>query len=105
MLAAAADHAILPLARRPRVGIIQTGDELVYPGQATGLLSEVVVSNIYGLAALAREAGAEVIDLGLVRDGMDETRAAISRARDLGIDVLVSSGGASVGEHDLMARH
>lgn len=103
MLAAAADHAILPLARRPRVGIIQTGDELVYPGQATGLLSEVVVSNVYGLAALAREAGAEVIDLGIVRDGMDETRAAIGRARDLGIDVLVSSGGASVGEHDLMA--
>ncbi|GGF59535.1 molybdopterin molybdenumtransferase MoeA [Azorhizobium oxalatiphilum] len=103
MLAAAGDHATLSVARRPRVGIIQTGDELVYPGQGTGSLADVVVSNVYGLAALARSVGAEVVDLGLVRDGMEETRAAIRQAEDMGIDVLVSSGGASVGEHDLMA--
>ena len=103
MLAAAADHASVPVVRRPPVGIIQTGDELVPPGAGTGAVSEVVVSNVYGIAALAEEAGAEVHDLGLVRDTMEETRAAIRRAFDLGLDVLVSSGGASVGEHDLMA--
>ncbi|WP_341990317.1 molybdopterin molybdotransferase MoeA [Azorhizobium sp. AG788] len=103
MLAAAADHAALPVVRRPRVGIIQTGDELVRPGAGTGAPSEVVVSNVYGIAALAEEAGAEVLDLGLVADTMDDTRAALRRAFDLGLDVLVSSGGASVGEHDLMA--
>lgn len=103
MLAAAANHPTLAVARRPRVGIIQTGDELVYPGTATGAPSEVVVSNVYGLAALARGVGAEVIDLGLVRDSMEETRAAIRRAAEQGVDVLLSSGGASVGEHDLMA--
>lgn len=103
MLAAAADHAALPVVRRPRVGIIQTGDELVRPGTGSGAPSEVVVSNVYGIAALAREAGADVLDLGLVADTMDATRAALRRAFDMGLDVLVSSGGASVGEHDLMA--
>ncbi len=103
MLAAAADHPTVPVVRRPRVGIIQTGDELVPPGAGTGAVSEVVVSNVYGIAALAEEAGAEVHDLGLVRDTLEETRAAIGRAFALGLDVLVSSGGASVGEHDLMA--
>ncbi len=103
MLAAAADHPTLTVVHRPRVGIIQTGDELVRPGAGTGALSEVVVSNVYGIAALAAEAGAEVHDLGLVGDTMEATRAAIARAFELGIDVLVSSGGASVGEHDLMA--
>eukprot|EP01034_Spumella_vulgaris_P020886 gene20886-26781_t len=73
------------------------------PGAGTGALSQVVVSNVYGIAALAAEAGAEVHDLGLVGDTMEATRAAIARAFELGIDVLVSSGGASVGEHDLMA--
>lgn len=103
MLAAAADHPTLSVVRRPRVGIIQTGDELVRPGAGTGALSEVVVSNVYGIAALAAEAGAEVHDLGLVGDTMEATRAAIARAFELDLDILVSSGGASVGEHDLMA--
>lgn len=103
MLAAAANHASVPVRRRPRVGIAQTGDELVRPGVQHPGLSDVVVSNVYGLAALARACGAEVEDLGLVGDSMDATRAMIRRAADLGIDVLVTSGGASVGEHDLIA--
>ncbi|MEP9377668.1 gephyrin-like molybdotransferase Glp [Aquabacter sp. CN5-332] len=103
MLAAAADHAFVPVRRRPRVAILQTGDELVRPGAGTGAPSDVVVSNVYGIAALARAAGAEVFDLGLVGDTMEATRAAVRRAAEGGYDLLVTSGGASVGEHDLMA--
>ncbi len=103
MLAAAANHAEVPVRRRPRVGILQTGDELVRPGAASGAPEEVVVSNVYGIAALARAAGAEVEDLGLVGDTMEATRAAVRAAAEGGFDLLVTSGGASVGEHDLMA--
>ncbi|MFG1464653.1 gephyrin-like molybdotransferase Glp [Xanthobacter sp. DSM 24535] len=103
MLAAAANHARLDVRARPKVGILQTGDELVRPGSGTGALSEVVVSNVYGLAALARACGAEPVDLGLVGDSLEATRAAIRAAAESGVDVLVTSGGASVGEHDLIA--
>ncbi|MFG1395774.1 molybdopterin molybdotransferase MoeA [Roseixanthobacter pseudopolyaromaticivorans] len=102
MLAAAADHPVLRVHARPKVGILQTGDELVRPGQGSGALSEVVVSNVYGVAALARAHGAEAVDLGLVGDSLEATRAAIRSAAESGIDVLVTSGGASVGEHDLI---
>lgn len=103
MLAAAMDHAEVTVARRPRVALLQTGDELVLPGQGSGAESEVVVSNALGLAALARKAGAEVMDLGVARDNLDAIRAAVRSAVESGVDVLVSSGGASVGDHDLMA--
>lgn len=103
MLAAAMDHATLPVARRPRVALIQTGDELVLPGQGTGADSEIVVSNAFGLAALARRAGAEVTDLGLVRDDLAAIRAMVAGALSGTFDLVVSSGGASVGDHDLMA--
>lgn len=103
MLAAAADHAVVSVRRRPRVAILQTGDELVRPGAGSGAPSDVVVSNVYGIAALARAAGADVFDLGLVGDTMEATRAAVRRAAEGGYDLLVTSGGASVGEHDLMA--
>lgn len=103
MLAAAMDHATLSVARRPRVALIQTGDELVLPGQGTGAPEEIVVSNAFGLANLARRAGAAVTDLGLVGDNLDAIRAAVARALSGEFDLLVTSGGASVGDHDLMA--
>lgn len=103
MLAAAMDHATVPVIRRPRVALLQTGDELVLPGQGTGAASEIVVSNAFGLAAMARQAGAEVTDLGVIADDIEKIRAAIRTAMEMGVDVLVSSGGASVGDHDLMA--
>lgn len=103
MLAAAMDHAFLPVARRPRVALIQTGDELVLPGRGTGAPGEIVVSNAFGLAALATQAGAEVTDLGLVGDDLADIRAIVARALSGAFDLVVSSGGASVGDHDLMA--
>lgn len=103
MFAAAMDHAMLPVARRPRMALLQTGDELVLPGTGTGSDSEIVVSNAFGLAALARRAGAEVTDLGLVKDDLTAIRAAVAQALSGAFDLVVSSGGASVGDHDLMA--
>ncbi|QRG05491.1 molybdopterin molybdotransferase MoeA [Xanthobacter dioxanivorans] len=102
MLAAAMDHPTLPVARRPRVALMQTGDELVLPGQGTGKDSEIVVSNAFGLAALARRAGAEVTDLGLIGDDLAAIRARVAHALSGAFDLVVSSGGASVGDHDLM---
>lgn len=103
MLAAAMDHASVAVARRPRMALIQTGDELVLPGTGSGAPGEVVVSNAFGLAHLARRAGAEVTDLGLVADDLSALRAVVAEAVSGAYDLVVSSGGASVGDHDLMA--
>jgi molybdopterin molybdotransferase len=102
-LAAAMNHARLPVHRRPHVAILATGDELVPPGTAPGP-GQIVHSNAFALAALARSAGADATDLGVARDTMDATTAAIRRARELGADVLVTTGGASVGDHDMVKR-
>ncbi|MBU0737124.1 MAG: molybdopterin molybdotransferase MoeA [Alphaproteobacteria bacterium] len=100
-LAAAMNHATLPVFRRPRVAILATGDELVSPGTSPGP-SQIIGSNTFGIAALARDNGAEVIDLGIVADNRGLLLEAIERARASGVDVLVTLGGASVGDHDLV---
>ena len=83
--------------------MLATGDELVPPGTEPGP-GQIVYSNGFALAALARREGAEVIDLGIVPDQLDETIAAIRRARAAGADVLVTTGGASVGDYDLVQQ-
>jgi molybdopterin molybdotransferase len=103
MLAAAMNHSRLSVHRKPIVAILGTGDELVPPG-ATPRPSEIVYSNGFALAALARGNGAEVHDLGIARDRIEDIAAAVRRARQSGTDILVTSGGASVGEHDLVQR-
>jgi len=103
MLAAAMNHARFSVHRRPRVAILATGDELVPPGSKPGP-GEIVYSNGFAIAALARDEGAEVHDLGIARDRVEDIVAAIRRAREYGADILVTSGGASVGEHDLVQR-
>jgi molybdopterin molybdotransferase len=103
MLAAAMNHASLPVHRRPKVAVLATGDELVPPGSAPKP-GEIVYSNGYAIIALARAAGAEVTDLGIARDKVDDIAAAVRKARSGGADILVTSGGASVGEHDLVQR-
>ena len=103
MLAAAMNHARLPVHRRPKVAVLATGDELVPPG-STPKPGEIVYSNGYAIIALARAAGAEVSDLGIARDKVEDIAAAVRKARASGADILVTSGGASVGEHDLVQR-
>jgi molybdopterin molybdotransferase len=103
MLAAAMNHPAVPVHRRPKVAVLGTGDELVLPGSALKP-GEIVYSNGFALMALVRQEGGDVIDLGIVPDRIDATVAAVSRARELGADILVTSGGASVGDHDLVRK-
>src|SRR5215468_7702835 len=103
MLAAAMNHSRLGVHRRPKVAVLGTGDELVPPGGKPGP-GEIVYSNGFALSALARSEGADVHDLGIARDRVEDIVAAVRRAREWRADVLVTSGGASVGEHDLVQR-
>jgi len=102
-LAAGMNYPHLPVRRRPKVAILATGDELVMPGETPGP-GQIVYSNGYALRALARDEGAETVDLGVAADTIEATTNGIRRARDLGADVLVTTGGASVGDHDLVKR-
>jgi molybdopterin molybdotransferase len=100
-LAAAMDHALLPVLRRPRIAILATGDELVKPGEAAST-HQIVASNAYAVAGYVRLAGGEPIDLGIAPDDLGAIEAAIAKARDAKADVLVTLGGASVGDRDLV---
>jgi molybdopterin molybdotransferase len=102
-LAAGMNHPLLPVRRRPKVAILATGDELVMPGATPGP-GQIVYSNGYALHALARSEGADTIDLGIAADTMDATTAGIRRARESGADILITTGGASVGDHDLVQQ-
>ena len=102
-LAAAMDHPTVPAFRKPRVAVLATGDELVLPGEARGP-DAIVASNSFALIALAEAAGAEAIDLGIARDDLGALAASIAAAREAGADLLVTLGGASVGDHDLVQR-
>jgi molybdopterin molybdotransferase len=103
MLAAAMNHPTVPVHRRPRIAILGTGDELKPPGTTPGP-GEIIYSNGFALMTLARHEGAEVIDLGIVPDRIDETIAAVRRARESSADILLTTGGASVGDYDLVQR-
>ena len=100
-LAAGMNHPRLPVHRRPRIAILATGDELVAPGSSLAP-GQIIFSNVFALTALARSEGAETIDLGIARDTLESTTDGIRRARNSGADVLVTTGGASVGDHDLV---
>lgn len=99
-LAAMQDRAELVVACRPRVTIVCTGDELRAPG-GERFAASIPESNSAPLAAFARQAGASVRVAPLVRDDPDETQRAIEQALD-GTDVLLTVGGVSVGDHDVV---
>lgn len=100
-LAAAANCPTVTVTRRPRIAILATGDELVAPGSTPGP-DQIVASNSFGLAPLLVPFAADIIDLGIVRDDRRELEAALLRAFDAGVDVLVTTGGASVGDRDFV---
>ena len=98
-LAAAMNWPWLTVARKPRVAIISTGNELVQPGE-TLAPGQIVASNGFALAAFVTQCGGEAINLGIARDEESALADLIDRAA--GADLLLTSGGASVGEHDLV---
>lgn len=100
-LAAAGGHATLSVFRRPRVAVLATGNELVPPGTLPGP-SQISASGSVAIAALARDNGADVIDLGIAGDSEAEIRGAVEKAIQAKADILVTIGGASVGDHDLI---
>lgn len=99
MLAAAMNHAELPVRRKPRVAILSTGDEIVPPGSTLGP-DEIVASVSYGIAALVEALGGAPVALGIAPDEERALGDAIARGADA--DILVTIGGASVGERDLV---
>jgi len=98
-LAAAGGHSKLNVRRPPRIAILATGDELVEPGSKTGP-GQIVSSNPYGLAALVARFGAEAKLLGIAADTVEDLEKKLATAADA--DVLVTIGGASVGDRDLV---
>ena len=102
-LAAAAHHPDLWVRRRPRVAILATGDELVAPGEKLGP-SQIVASNNYFIAGLVEACGGAPLDLGIAIDERASLAAKIAAAREARADVLVTLGGASVGDYDLVQK-
>ncbi len=86
--------------KRPTVAILATGDELVAPGECPGP-DQIIASNSYGLAALLERAGAEARLLPIARDTVPALKTAFTLAASA--DLIVTIGGASVGDHDLVA--
>ncbi|MFT6460139.1 molybdopterin molybdotransferase MoeA, partial [Pseudophaeobacter arcticus] len=100
-LLAAMNIPVVPVFRRPVVALISTGDELVMPGGTPGP-DQIIASNTFGLKAMLEEFGAEVRILPIAKDNEPSLKMAFSLARD--VDLVVTIGGASVGDHDLVAK-
>ncbi len=100
-LLAAMNVAELPVTRRPDIAIIATGDELVMPGEDPGP-DQIIASNSFGLAALVEAHGALARLLPIARDSAGSLETAFDLAK--GADLIITIGGASVGDHDLVGQ-
>ncbi len=100
-LLAAMNLPELPVARRPVVALIATGDELVWPGEEPRP-DQIIASNSFALKAMAEAEGAQVRMLPIARDSEAELAAVLRLAE--GADLIVTIGGASVGDHDLVGK-
>jgi molybdopterin molybdotransferase len=97
-------HALPVVYRTPRVAFMGSGDEIVDLDRQADILAgrKIASSNSYTLDGMIRRAGAQPIDLGIARDTRESLREHLERARDGGADLLVTTAGVSVGEHDLV---
>lgn len=100
-LCASMDYAEVTVVRKPRIAVLATGDELVMPGEKTAE-GQIIASNTFGIAAIAATAGGEVSNLGIASDRLEDLETRIRGALNRGADLIVTSGGASVGDHDLV---
>lgn len=98
-VAASLNFPLLPVRRQPRVALFVTGNELVAPGKHPRA-DQIISSNNYALSAFIHHFGGVAQDLGIVEDKLGRIRSAIRKAESA--DILLTTGGASVGEHDLM---
>ena len=98
-LAASGNNAFIRVRRKPVVAVLTTGDELVLPG-AKVLADQITSSNNHALLAFAKSLGADVLNLGIIPDNLKAIAAAIKKAS--AADILITTGGASVGDHDFV---
>lgn len=102
-LAACMNQSHVSVFQKPKICVLATGDELVEPGGSPDE-NQIISSNSYGVAALCTTAGAEAVDLGIASDEMDDIKARVQKAIDSKADILVTIGGASVGDYDLVQK-
>jgi molybdopterin molybdotransferase len=100
-LAASMNHQHLEVFRKPIVAIQATGDELVMPGNPLKA-GEIIASNSFALASIVENAGGRIIDMGIAKDNLESLTSHAQSAIDQGADMIVTIGGASVGDHDLI---
>ncbi|SEQ46645.1 molybdopterin molybdochelatase [Devosia sp. YR412] len=100
-VAAAANAATLEVARRPRVSLLATGDELVLPGSSLGA-DQIVASNSFGLRPMLIPYAESVVDHGIARDTREDLRAKLDEVFASAPDIVITTGGASVGDHDIV---
>ncbi|MEJ2467705.1 MAG: molybdopterin molybdotransferase MoeA [Campylobacterales bacterium] len=95
------NRVMIPVARRPRVGVLSTGSEILDLGESARNDSQIRSSNNYTLAALAQSAGAEAVQLGTAEDDRKSITEAFENALSCS-DIVVSTGGVSVGDYDFV---
>lgn len=100
-LLASMNHPNVPVIRKPRIGVLATGDELVMPGEEIGP-DQIVASNNFGIAARITELGGIPVRLGIAQDTNQSLSNALDAAKTAKCDAIVTLGGASVGTHDLV---
>ncbi len=100
-LAASMNHPQLEVWKKPVAAILATGDELVLPGNSLAQ-GEIIASNSFALASIVEEAGGEALDMGIAKDKVESLIEHVQSAISQGADIIITIGGASVGDHDLV---